>query len=387
MGLFEKIFKKPGPRVNPDGYFRLFNGYTPAFADYGGALYEQELVRAAIHAKASHISKLQVRVTGAAKPKLQTMLRQGPNEFQTWSQFLYRVATITEVKNNCYIVPVLDDVGDITGYFPVLPQRAELVQYSGEPWLRFTLQDGRKAAMELSRVGLMTKFQYADDIRGENNAALDPTMQLISIQNQGIREGVKSAASYRFYARLNNFTNDADLAKERKLFTAQNLSADADGGGMLLFPQRYVDIHELQARPFVADAAQMEMIRKNVFDYFGVNEAVLQASAMGEALDAFYNGSIEPFAVQLADVMTRMTYTPRERAAGAAVQVNANRLQYMTVSEKVNLATQLGDRGMILIDEIRDLFNYPPLPDGAGLHAPIRGEYYFTDDDKKDGEA
>ena len=61
----------------------------------------------------------------------------------------------------------------------------------------------------------------------------------------------------------------------------------------------------------------------------------------------------------------------------------------MNVAEKVSLAKELGDRGAIMIDEIRELFNYPPLPDGKGQHAPIRGEYYMADegkpDDKKDG--
>ena len=62
----------------------------------------------------------------------------------------------------------------------------------------------------------------------------------------------------------------------------------------------------------------------------------------------------------------------------------ANRLQYMSVPDKVAMSQQLGDRGALLIDEIRDLFNYPPLPDGAGQHAPIRGEYYMVDQGRPD---
>lgn len=53
----------------------------------------------------------------------------------------------------------------------------------------------------------------------------------------------------------------------------------------------------------------------------------------------------------------------------------------MNVSAKVNMATQLGDRGCLTIDEIRELFNYAPLPDGAGTYAPIRGEYKNVKDE------
>ena len=47
----------------------------------------------------------------------------------------------------------------------------------------------------------------------------------------------------------------------------------------------------------------------------------------------------------------------------------------MTTTQKVQLVRELGDRGCLLVDEIRDLFNYPPLPDGNGQVAPARGEY------------
>ena len=74
-------------------------------------------------------------------------------------------------------------------------------------------------AVELEYCGIMTRMQYRNDFFGEDNRALFPTMDLIHIQNQGIEEGVKSAATYRFMARVNNFSKAEDLAKERQRFT------------------------------------------------------------------------------------------------------------------------------------------------------------------------
>ena len=31
MGLFDKIFKRPVPRGQPEGYFTTFSAYTPVF--------------------------------------------------------------------------------------------------------------------------------------------------------------------------------------------------------------------------------------------------------------------------------------------------------------------------------------------------------------------
>ena len=130
----------------------------------------------------------------------------------------------------------------------------------------------------------------------------------------------------------------------------------------------------------------MNSIRQNVFDYFGVNEDVLQNKAYGDAWSAFYEGAIEPFAVQFSDVVTKMLFTERERASGSFLMATANRLQYMSNTDKINYATNMGDRGFIMIDEIREVFNLPPLPGNQGKRLPIRGEYYFLNDENGSNE-
>ena len=181
-------------------------------------------------------------------------------------------------------------------------------------------------------------------------------------------------------AQLANFSSAEDLAKERERFTETNLATDSKAGGFLLFPSTYKDIQQIDVKPYAIDADQMEQIRENVFNYYGVNEDILQNKAKGEDLEGFFDGAIEPFAIQFSEALTKMLFSERERAQGTQLIANANRLQYMSTTQKVQMAKELGDRGALMIDEIRELFNYAPLPDGAGQVAPIRGEYKATDD-------
>lgn len=382
MGLFDKIFKRPNGSGQPEGFFKTLTAYTPVFTTWGGQIYESELVRAAINARAVHISKLTVQVLGSAKPKLQTKLKAGPNEWQTWGQFLYRLSTILDVNNTAFLVPVLNDYLEISGIYPVLPTMCEIVQYGGEPWLRYQFSTGQYASVEMRYCGILTKYQYTDDFFGESNAALTPTMELINIQNQGIQEGVKSAATFRFMARLNNFSKPEDLAKERERFNRENLK-NGDGGGLLLFPNTYSEVQQIKSSPFVVDAEQMKSIKENVYDYFGVNSDVLQNKAYGDAWSAFYEGAIEPMAIQFSDVTSKMLFTERERAAGAGIMATANRLQYMSNTEKLNVSAQMADRGIMNRDEIREIWNLPPLPNGQGQAYTIRGEYYLLGQDGK----
>ena len=375
MGLFDKIFGNRKERQGAYQTFKMLTGYAPVFKSWGGEIYESELVRAAIDARARHISKLEIAVTGTAKPDLQAKLRVGPNEFQTWGQFLYRLSTILDCQTTAIIVPVIDKDNNTTGIFPVLPEREEIVQYLGKPFLRMKFKD-HTAAIELDRFGIMSKYQYRNDFFGEGNHALKPTMELVHVQNKGIEEGVKSSASFRFMATSKNWSNDADLAKERDRFVQS--SFNGGDGGVLLWPNTVTDVKQINSTPFVVDADQMKVIRNNVFDYFGVNEDVLQNKAYGDSWSAFYEGAIEPFAIQLSDVLTKMFFTVRERELGTKVTATANRLQYMSNQDKLNVSSQMLDRGILSINDVRTIWNMPSV-DGGDVRI-IRGEYYSADE-------
>lgn len=386
MGLFDLIFKnRPKPVGAYEGTFKLLNGYRPVFTTRNGGMYESEMVRSSIHALATHTSKLKIEITGAAKPALKSKLQKGPNSFQTWSQFMYRLRTIYEVHNTAFICPVYDEFGAVSGWVTPLPDRVKVVQFGGVPYLRYEFSHGQTAAVEMASCGLMVNRQYRSDIFGETNDALVPTMDLIHIQDQGIKEGVKSAATYRFMAQMANFSNADDLKKERKRFTEKNFSEDAEGGGLLLFPNTYTNIKQIDVKPWVVDADQLKIIDANIYDYFGTNEDVLQNKAYGDKYVAFYEGAIEPFAIQFSEVATKMTYTLREQAEGNAITATANRLQFASTQEKLNVSTQLADRGILNRDDVREIWNLPPLPDGQGQAYIIRGEYYNAEDKITEG--
>lgn len=382
MGLFDAVF---GRKKDPQSTrYETLTAYQPAFRNWGGQIYESELVRAAIDAKARHVAKLQYSMQGSARPKLYTATKPAPNPWMTWSQFLERCSNIYDVQNNLFIVPILDNVGEVAGYFPALPSDCEVVDVAGDPWLKFTFVGGKKKSVPLQRVGITAKHQLKDDFFGSPNTALNATMELINMVNQGIEEGVKNGATFRFMAQLNSKTFDEDLRKERERFDKNNFQGG--GGGLLLFGNQFNNIQQIKQEGYKIDADQMKLIQTNVYNYMGVNEKVIRNEATGDELDAFFNGAIEPFAIKLSDSMTRMVFTQREINGGNKILFTSNRLQYASIGSKISMAQQLGDRGILTIDEIRELFNYEPLPDGIGQHVPARGEYYFVDQGKEGNE-
>ena len=384
MGLFDWIFRPKEAKKSKDAiaeaysFFQTLTAYQPVFTNWGGAIYESEIVRAAIDARARHISKLKVEIIGTANQALQTRLRLGPNQWQTWSQFFYRASTILDVNNTCFIVPVFDERMIITGIFPVLPLNCTLTEYADELWLRYQFANGQIGAVEFRKCAVLTKHQYKSDFFGDSNTALAETMSLIHIQNQGIEEAVKNTSTFRFMAQLSNFAKPEDLAKERQRFTKENLSTESEAGGFLLFPNTYKDIRQIDVKPYTVDPEQMKQIRENVYNYFGVNEDVLQNKAFGDSWSAFYEGAIEPFAIQFSEAITKAMFSERERAQGTEIMATSNRLQYLSNAEKLNVSSQLLDRGIFSINDVREIWNMPPVENGD--IRVIRGEYYDADD-------
>lgn len=372
VGIFENIFKKPKGDLVADGYFQMLNGYTPVFTSAPESLYEMEITRAAIHSFANFCSKLKPEMAGSAKKSLEKKLSFKPNPFMDTTKFLYRIATILSVNNTAFIVPIEDYFGNITGYYPLLPQRCEVLDVGGVPYLRYTFGNGQRAAIEFERVGVLTQFQYNDDFFGSDNAALKPTMQLIHTQNQGIINGVKNSAAIRFLAKIANMLKSEDITAERKRFTEENLSSD-NQSGVIMFDAKYSDIKQIDSKPFTVNAVQMKQINENVYQYFGTNEGILQNRYTEDEWNAYYEGKIEPFAIQLSLVMSNMTYTENEIAHGNAITFTANRLQYASNQTKLSISTQLFDRGLLNRNGVMDIWNMAHVEDGEKYY--IRKEY------------
>ena len=80
MGLIDRLFGKPKAIGGAgDTRFETITAYSPAFTSWGGQIYESELVRSAVDARARHAAKLRYSMKGNARPKLWTATQSAPN--------------------------------------------------------------------------------------------------------------------------------------------------------------------------------------------------------------------------------------------------------------------------------------------------------------------
>lgn len=386
MGLFDSLRKKEKIESKVASYFQTLNAYTPAFTTFEGSIYEMELTRAAIHSFATHCSKLKPEVKGSGNQALARTLQFKPNALMDTKKYLYRLATSYMVDNNAIIAPLFDaSYEKIIGYYPLAMPKTKIVDVNGTKYIRYEFESGNFGAFRLDEAGIMNQFQYKNELFGESNRCLYPTMELINTNNQGIIEGVKSSATLRFLAKIGQVLKPDDLDAERKRFVDSNFNA-SNAGGVMLIDAKYDDVKQLQTNQYTVDSAQMDQIKENVFNYFGTNEDILQNKFNSEKWNAYYEGKIEPFAIEASLVHTNMTFTPHQVAFGNEIIFTANRLQYASNAEKLNIVTQLFDRGFLTHNQGLEIFNMASIGE-IGDQRYIRKEYGLAEYEQEPNDA
>lgn len=379
MGILNKIRDKYKSKILTQ-QFKLLNGYTPIFTSYTGGLYEMELTRSAIETIATHCSKLNpvINVKEYKYKNLKGLLATKPNSLMTTQQFLARLVTILLCENNAFIVPIYTDKSgtEIVGLYPVRSVGSRIVELDGIDYLVYKIGN-EELIEEYSRVGHLKKHYYKKEYSGESNAALQPTMDLIYTQNEGIKVGIKNNASIRFLARLTNTIAPEHLKKERDALTEANLKND-NNGGIMIFDNKYADVQSITNSPFIVNDKQSELIKKNVFNYFHVSEKVIQNQASEDEWNAFYEGCIEPIAIQISQVLTNMLIEEKDIIKGGNVILESSKLQFASNSTKLNVSEKLFDRGILCINQIMDIWNLPHVENGDKRY--IRKEYTEVND-------
>lgn len=335
-------------------------------------MYEQELVRAAVERFSVACSKLKPEIIGDANPRATRMFQTDPNDVYTWSKFLGRLATLTETDTTAYVVPILDDHLNTVGLLPLKPAYAEVVDVNNVPWIKFTLETGDVLAIEFWRVAVITRFQYNSDIFGGGNGALDGTLSVMDAQRQAEELAVKNGARIRFIGKLTGQVHERDMEAKRERFYETNLTP-SNISGLMLYDNTFDSLKQIEEQRFIIDPDEMKRINDSVYTYFGTNEDILHNHYTEEVWGAYYEGKVEPWAIQVSEALTRMLFTSIQRRHGNYVMFSSNRLEYASNASKRNMVRDMVDRGVMSINEAREVLQLPPLKDGDVFFA--RGEY------------
>jgi len=366
--LFQKIFGVFRDR-RPLTQLRMLSGYTPIFTPWNNKPYEADVVRSAVDAIARNAAKLKAkhirRVDGQIIPvggQIERILQVRPNPNMSAYDFLYRLITTLMIDNNAFAYPLWDGV-NLAAVWPINCVLAEFVEDNTKTiYIKFHFFDGESLVLPYSEVIHLRRHYYANDLLGEANRPINATLEAIHTTNEGLAQAVKTSANLRGIIKYQGMLKESDIKANRDRFVAEYMTMQNTGGIAALDAKaEYIPLNN---EPKMVNAAQMKELRDAVYRYFGVNENIIMGKYSEEEWAAFYEGTIEPLAVQMSLEFTSKLFTERERGFGNEIIFEANRLQYASVTTKVAMVEKMMPMGLLTINEAREIFNLAPVEDG-----------------------
>ena len=366
--LFDRIF---GRQTTPTAMqsLRMMNEFTPTFTMLNDA-YDSDVVRSAVDAIARNAGKLKPkhirRMNGTVTPtnsNLEYLLSVRPNPYMDGYSFLYKVVTQLYMQNNSYIFIDWSENGQVKAFYPVNAHQVEFVEAQGQIFVKFRFLGGQQVTLPYQEIIHLRRFFYKNDLYGENSVrAIMPTLELINTTNEGIVNAVKSSAALRGLLKFSAMMKPEDMKKQRDAFVTDYLDISNNGG--VAATDSKAEYVPLSNDPKMIDAKQMELIEDKVYKYFNVNLSIVKSDYSEQQWNAFYESVLEPIAIQLSLEFTAKVFTDREQGWGNEIIFEANRLQYASNQTKISLVQTLMDRGLMSMNEAREIFNLAPIDDG-----------------------
>lgn len=366
-GLFESIFgKNPGHTGSGFPAFRLLSSYDSGFTPFNGQAWDIGTVRSAVDAWARNAAKIQprhIRRSDGRREGLEDsmtrILKTRPNPYMTAYAFYYRVAAQFMVYNNAFILPVFDG-GRLAALYPINAQRVDLVEHMGGMYARLVFSTGSVYTVLYEQLIHLRRHYLDNDIFGDSNHPLIPTLETADAFNRNMSKFARLISIIRGVLEATSVTKAEDLNRRRDEFVRDNFRMENNESGIIITDNKY-KYTPINQKETPIPTGQLEFVRREIYDYFGVNEAIVQNKATPEEMDAFYRGQLAPFYMQLAQGLTNALFTERERGFGHEILCELDRIQFETLDKRTEAAQFLTNIGALELDQVLDIFGFPPI--------------------------
>ncbi len=369
MGILDRIFRKQvDTKIAPAQKFIIEPAVT--FTAYSGDAYGNDIYREAVDAIARNIGKLKgshaIRYADHDKVdgdcRLNRLLQVRPNPYMSAYDMLYKIATHYYLNNNAFVL-LQREGRSITGIYPITASSMQMLSDgAGDLYCKFFFRSGRTAIFPYADVIHMRRNFNNDELLGDGNSALDPALELAHTQNQGIISGIRAGANIRGILKFTQIMSPTKLKEEKEAFINDYLQVSNDGG--VVATDQKMEYVPIENKPVILTADQTQEVKAKIYDYLGITEAIVNSSYTEDQFSAFYESTIEPFAVALSMEFTAKVFTDREQAYGNSIMFESGRLQFSSNSTKVNLIKELLPMGLLTVNQALEILNLPSVQDG-----------------------
>lgn len=344
---------------------QLLSGYDAKFTTINSNVYNSKVARQCIDRIATHCAKLipkhiQNNISNNIKGEINFLLQNEPNPLMNTFDFIYKTISMLYTDSNAFVYIAKDKEGFITGFYPVLALNYDLLQdNSGKIFLQFNFVNGKKYTIPYLELIHLRLFYNKNDIFGTGNKILLTDIESAHTASEGIKNAIKTSNNLKGIIKYDAVLKEKDIKASKDAFVKDFLSLENESGIAAIDGKG--DFKEINLKPITLDKDQLERVNYNIFDYFGISEKIVNNSYNAEEWNAFFEGVIEPRAIQMSGAFSNKIFSIKARKEGHKVVFTTNRLQYASLSNKINLIKVAGAYGLLTKDDGREILDLPPI--------------------------
>ena len=364
--LFNMIFgNKNQTNTVTKTELQLLSGYNAKFTTISSNIYDSKVARQCIDRIATHCAKLipkhiQDSIGNNIKGEINFLLQNEPNPLMNTYDFIYKTISMLYTDSNAFIYIAKDKEGFITGFYPVLALDYDLLQdRANNLYLKFNFVNGKEYTLPYLELIHLRLFYNKNDIFGTSNKVLLTDIESAHTASEGIKNAIKTSNNLKGIIKYDAVLKEKDIKASKEAFVREFLNLENESGIAAIDGKG--DFKEINLKPITLDKDQLERVNYNIFDYFGISEKIVNNSYNSEEWNAFFEGVIEPRAIQMSGAFTNKIFSYKARRDGHKIVFTTNRLQYASLSNKINLIKVAGAFGLLTKDDGREILDMAPL--------------------------
>lgn len=372
MGFWKKIL---GRRSETITRYQVVQERGNGAFIYNGKAYQSDIVQACLNPYIKAVGKLcpkHIRRTADTvqinpEPYMRFLLEE-PNTILTMQKMLEKIMPSLILSGNAFILIVRDINGYPMELFPVPAVSAEAIYSNSELTIRFVYQNGKTYTHRYDDLIHLRMHISDNDVFGnEIVSVLSPLIETVSTIDTGLKKAIKNSAVIRWLLKYTQSLREEDIKTRADNFAKNYLEVSNQSVGVAATDAK-ADVVQITPKDYVPNFPIMESVRQRIYSLLGVNEKIVNGTYNEDEWNAWYEAAVEPIAIDLQSEFTRKLFSRRERGCGNYIIFESSNLACSSISTRLNFV-QLVDRGSMLPDEWRALFNLGPIEGG---NKPIR---------------
>lgn len=349
---------------------QMLNGFNPYFSTMSENIYDSKVARTCIDRIATHCAKLipkhiQNNLSRQINGDINFLLQHRPNPLMSTYDFIYKTISMLYTDSNAFIYIQKGKGEDgkqyIKAFYPVLASTYELLQgEDNRTYLQFQFINGQMYTIPYLDLIHLRLFYNKNDVYGTSNRILRTDLETAQTTSEGIKNAIRTSNNLKGILKFtNSMLKPKDIKENQEQFVKDYLSMSNTSGIATLDAK--AEFQPLDLKPITLDKAQMEQVNYNIYDYFGISESIVRNKFTPTEWNAFFEGVIEPRAIQMGYEFTNKIFSDEAIREGHKIVFTANRLQYAELGDKIKMFQQVLPYGMLTVDEAREILDLAPM--------------------------